>query len=77
MMLIQYLKDPKSFFEYNNNPKDPTSEKSWSEVNKPILATKVRQYIEQEESLTSNMKKIYDIIWGQCTPGIQSVLKVN
>ena len=42
-----------------------------------ILATILRQYIEIEAILVSNMNKIYGIIWGQCTPGLQSVFKGN
>ena len=42
-----------------------------------ILDTIVREYIEIEAILVSNMNIIYGIIWGQCTPGLQSHLKVN
>ena len=48
-----------------------------SKVNKAILAEIVRQYIEREARLVSAMNKIYRIMWGQCNPGIQSVLKRN
>ena len=48
-----------------------------SEVNKYILSARARQYIEREARLVSNINKIYDIKWGQLTPGIQSVLKEN
>ena len=47
------------------------------EVKKDIPSKRTRQYIEMETRLVSNMNKIYGIIWGQCTPGLQSVLKEN
>ena len=62
------MEDPKASFE---------TIESKSEFKKYILATRVRQYIERESILVSNMKKMYIIIWVQCTPGIQLVLKVN
>ena len=41
------------------------------------MAEVVRQYIDREAILYSNMNIIYGIIWGQCTSGIQSVLEVK
>ena len=41
------------------------------------MAEVVRQYIDREARLAYNMNIIYDIIWGQCTPGLKSVLKGN
>ena len=41
------------------------------------MAERVRQYIDREAQLVSNMNKLYGIIWGQCTPGLKSVLKGN
>ena len=46
MMLIQDQKYPKYFFDYNNKPKDLTTEEARSQFNKAILAARVRQYIE-------------------------------
>ena len=76
-MLIQYLVDPKASFGANNEPKYLTSYEANYEVKKLILATIVRQYIERESILTPKINRIYCIIWGQCTPGLKSVLKVN
>ena len=46
-------------------------------MNKEILTARVRKYTEREARLSSNMNNIYDIIWGQCTQGLHSVLKGN
>ena len=45
LMIIQYLKDPKSLFDHKNKPKDLTTEEERSKVNKSILAIRFRQYI--------------------------------
>ena len=76
-MLIQDLVDTKVYFEANNEPKYLTSEEIMYELNKAILYAIVRQYIEGETILGSDMNKIYSIIWGKCSPGLQSALKEN
>ena len=77
LVLIQDLKDPKTFFGANNEPKDITIDEKSSEVNEAILAARLRQYIKREARLSSNMNIIYGIIWVQWNPGLKSVLKVN
>ena len=61
LMLIRYLKEPRLFLYYNNNPQDLNSEELMSEVNKEILAARVTQYIEREARLSLNMNRIYGI----------------
>ena len=46
LMLIQDLKDTRSFFDYKSNPKNLTKKEARSEVNKEILDSRVRHYIE-------------------------------
>ena len=77
LVLVQDMEDPMASFETKNEPKDLYETESKSEFKKYVLATRVRHYIERESILVSNMNKMYIIIWVQCTPGIQSVLKVN
>ena len=77
LVLIQDLKDPKTFFGANNEPKDITIDEKSSEVNEAILAARLRQYIKREARLSSNMDIFYGIICAQCTPVVQSVLNVN
>ena len=67
----------KASLDAKNEPKYLDETEANYEVQKAILAARVRQYIERWARLVSNMNKIYCIIWGQCTPGIQSVLKGN
>ena len=62
-MLIHDLVDPKASFDATNEPKDLATDDTRSDVNKAILTTRVRQYIESETILASNMNRIYVIIW--------------
>ena len=77
LMLTQGLKKPTYLFDTNNKPKDLTTYEARSEVYKAILASRVRQYIEREEIINYNTNVIYGFIWGQYTPGLQSVLNGN
>ena len=74
-MIIQYMKDPKSLFNFRNKPKDLPADEAKSEVKKAIMAARVRRYTKQEARSSSNMNNIYGIILGQYTQGLQSVLK--
>ena len=46
LMIIQDLKDPKSFFDYKKNPKELTIEEARLEFKKVILTARVRKYIK-------------------------------
>ena len=76
-MLIQGLKYPESFFDTRNKTKEITPDEAMSEVEKAILDAKIRQYIEREARTASNKNRIYNIIWGNLTLLLQSVLKGN
>ena len=71
------MENLKTSFASKKYPQYLHEAESKSEVKKAILPTSVRQYNDIEVRLVSNMKNIYGIIWGQCTPGLKSVLKVN
>ena len=62
LVIIQDLVDPKYTFDANNEPKDLTLDEEKYEAKKAILAVRVRQYIEREARLASNMNIIYGII---------------
>ena len=64
------MEDPKASFNIQNGPKYLNETEAKSEFKKAILAVRVRQYIEREARLISDMNKIYVIIWVQCTPGL-------
>ena len=65
------MEDPKAIFDTKNELKYLNETGANYEVKKAIIAARVRQYIEREVRLVSNMNKIYGIIWGQCTLGLQ------
>ena len=77
LVLVQDTKYPKASFDTKNEPTQLNEAEANSVVKKAILASRLRYCIYREARLVSNMNKIYGIIWGQCTTGLQSVLKGN
>ena len=69
------MEDPKAYLDTKNETKYLNEAEAKSRFKKYVLAERGRQYIEREVILVSNRNKIYGIIWGYCTPGLQSVLK--
>ena len=58
------MENPKASFDTKNEPKYLYKDEAKSEVKKAILDAIVRQYIDRDAILVSNMNKIYVIIWG-------------
>ena len=56
------MEDPKAIFNTKNELKYLNETGANYEVKKAIIAARVRQYIEREVRLVSNMNNIYGII---------------
>ena len=40
-----------------------------------IQYQKLKQHVYKKQAFKKNLNKLFAIIWGQCTSGVQSVLK--
>ena len=69
------MKDPKINFDNKNKPEELTEEEVKSFMKKIIQYREVKQYVYKKQALKNNLSKIFAIVWGQCTSGVQSVLK--
>ena len=56
---------------------NPNSTATKKEVKKYILQEKVKRYINRLELVRDNMKKLYAVVWGQCTTSLQSMIRGN
>ena len=74
MPILEHLTDPKDRV-LKEEPTELTPEEAKSEVKRWIKQEKVKQYIKRLNSLDSNKKKLYALIWGQITTGLQEALK--
>jgi len=56
-------------------PQDLTEEETKSETKKLIWKTKVTNFVKQEEIQEKNKQIVFSVIWGQCSPTMQSKLQ--
>ena len=67
------MKYPKINFDIKNKPKELAEEEAKSSVNKMIQYQEVNQYVYKKQALNKNLNKIFAVIWGQYTSGVQSI----
>jgi len=56
-------------------PQDLTEEEMKSETKKLIWKTKVTNFVKREEIQEKNKQIVFSVIWGQCSPTMQSKLQ--
>ena len=64
------------FFKENNMLEDLYGEKENSTLKNKRLELAPNKIYGQRKKIKENMNKIYEIVFGKCTPSCQSVLKV-
>ena len=72
------LVDPTSDFQAKNKPVKPESnqdEENPDEVDLEIYKEEVKQFVQRKMNLRRNMEKLYGLIWGQCSAGLQAYIK--
>ena len=73
---IRDLKDPVNLYVTNKMPKiDAKIEKD--SVEEMILKEEVREFVRVKNMVISSVNKLFALIWGQCTDGLQSILKMD
>ena len=73
---IRDLKDPVNLYVTNKMPKiDAKIEKG--SVEKMILKEEVREFVRVKNMVISSVNKLFALIWGQCTDGLKSILKMD
>ena len=67
--------DPKPNFDANYKPKDLTDEEEKKDLKVKIYLKDYDRYTKLEDEHKDNLKKLYSIIWGQCSDQLQSAIK--
>ena len=73
--IVKHLKDPNGTFDDKNKPTKLSDENQKSPIERMIQDQEIKQFVYKKQTLKNNINKIYAIVWGQCTSGVQSVLK--
>ena len=69
---LRTLTCPKAAFVKTEKPEEPTG--TLGEVDKMILAERVKDFVKRYNNLDETLDKSFHVIWGQCTPGMQGAL---
>ena len=74
MPILEYMKDPTSSIE-DDEPKDLSVDDLKSEVKRWMKQEEVKLHIKRLKALENNQEKLYAIMWGQLTHGLQEIIK--
>ena len=79
--VIGITKDPDadviSIFQNAHKPKDLTSTEKKSDIEIEIKKEEVKEYVSKLTGLKSNLKSIHSLVFGNCTNGVQAMLKAD
>ena len=73
--ILDNLKDPKADIESKHPSELDPNEKS--EVKKWVKQEEVKKFVKRLSMLEQNKETLYGLIWGQCSSGLQEVLKAD
>ena len=73
--VVQDMKDPMIDFKANKKPAELSDEDKKKDVEVAIQTQKIKNYVAREETLSSNIEKIYAITWGQCTESLKGIVR--
>ena len=71
--VVKKMVDPMTDFDTRNKPADvdPTTA---SIADKYIFEAQIKQYVNKLDKLKDNQGKLFSLIWGQCSSGLQTVV---
>ena len=75
--LVRDYTDPIKEFEADNKPKALTDDEADDPTEKAIHNEMVKLYVKQHALIRSNIKKVYALIWGQCSEPLQTLVRNN
>ena len=64
-------------FQNNNKPKELTEEEKESTIDTEIEKEEIKEYVKDLKLIKSNLKKLYALIYGNCTDGVKTMLKAD
>ena len=64
-------------FKDKNKPKGLTDEEKKDSVDVEIHKEEIKEYVKELKIIKSNLKKLYSLIYGNCTESVQTMLKAD
>ena len=63
--------------KFHQKPKELTDEEKSSHIETEIKKEEIKEFVKNLSIVKSNLKKIYSLVYGNCTEGVQIMLKVD
>ena len=64
-------------FQNNNKPKELTEEEKESTIDTEIKKEEIKEYVNYLKLIKSNLKKLYALIYGNCTDSVKTMLMAD
>ena len=74
--ILDKLEDPKTAL-LGAQPKDLTDKEKGSDVQVYYKQEEVKKYIKRLTNLENNKETLYGLVWGQCSSGLQEIVKAD
>ena len=76
--IIEVTKKPKAtIIEKDQKPKELSDEAKQSTVDVEIHKEEIKDYVKDLKLLKANLKKVYGIIYGNCTESVQTMIETD
>ena len=62
-------------FKRLHKPKELTDEEKWSDIETEIKKEEIKEFVKNLNTAKSNLKKMHILVCGNCTDGVQTLLK--
>ena len=66
-----------SSFEKENKPIELTNEEKNNTIDVEIKKEEIKEYVKDLKLIKSNLKKIYNLVYGNCTESVRTMLKTD
>ena len=66
-----------SSFEKENKPVELTEDEKKSIIDVEIKKEEIKEYVKDLKLVKSNLKKIYNLVYGNCTDSVRTMLKTD
>ena len=66
-----------SSFDKNNKPFELSDDEKKSTIYVEIKKEKIKEYVKDLKEINSNLKKIYNLVHGNCTDSVRTMLKTD
>ena len=77
LCVVRYIKYPIKYFENKQNPKSIIIDYLNYAINVETYRQRVKNYVNIEAGLRSNFDKMYSLVWGQFSHGINTIIRNN